>query len=82
MLEYNINLNIKLPSLQLNKLKCGIRNNTELNLNLSSNVIGDSNDQVSFLHKLILSDRQVLMLCKALANNSSANTTLCVTQLS
>ena len=82
MLEYNINLNIKLPSLQLNKLKCGIRNNTELNLNLSSNVTGDSNDQVSFLHKLILSDRQVLMLCKALANNSSANTTLCVTQLS
>ena len=82
MLEYNINLNIKLPSLQVNKLKCGIRNNTELNLNLSSNVIGDSNDQVSFLHKLILSDRQVLMLCKALANNSSANTTLCVTQLS
>ena len=82
MLEYNINLNIKLPSLQLNKLKCGIRNNTELNLNLSSNVIGDSNEQVSFLHKLILSDRQVLMLCKALANNSSANTTLCVTQLS
>ena len=82
MLEYNINLNIKLPSLQLNKLKCGIRNNTELNLNLSSNVIGDSNEQVSFLHKLILSDRQVLMLCKALANNSSPNTTLCVTQLS
>ena len=82
MLEYNINLNIKLPSLQLNKLKCGIRNNTELNLNLSSNVIGDSNDQASFLHKLILSDRQVLMLCKALANNSSANTTLCITQLS
>ena len=71
-----------MPSLQLNKLKCGIRNNTELNLNLSSNVIGDSNDQASFLHKLILSDRQVLMLCKALANNSSANTTLCVTQLS
>ena len=68
--------------MQLNKLKCGIRNDTELNLNLSSNVIGDSNDQASFLHKLILSDRQVLMLCKDLAINSAANTTVCITQLS
>ena len=71
-----------MPSLQLNKLKCGIRNDTELNLNLLSNVIGDSNDQASFLHKLILSDRQVLMLCKDLAINSSANTTVCIIQLS
>ena len=33
---------------QLNKLKSGTKNNTEVNLNYSSNVIGDFNDDVNF----------------------------------
>ena len=46
-------LNIKLPNLQLNKLKSGIENGTEVALNLSSNVIGNSNDETNFWYKLI-----------------------------
>ena len=41
---------------------------------MSSNIIGDSNDKNNFLHKLILTNTQVLKLCKAFANNSSAGT--------
>ena len=41
---------------------------------MSSNIIGDSNDKNNFLHKLILTNTQVLKFCKAFANNSSAST--------
>ena len=37
-------------------------------------MIGDCNDETNFPHKLLLIDRQVENLCKAFANNSSANT--------
>ena len=37
--------------LQLNKLKSKIKSGTEVTLNLSSNVVGDSKDETSFLHK-------------------------------
>ena len=37
-------LNAKLPISQLNKLKFGTKNGTEVTLNLSSNLTGDSND--------------------------------------
>ena len=37
-------LNEKLSNSQLNKLKSGIKNGAEVNLNLSSNLIGNSND--------------------------------------
>ena len=40
-----------MPTSQLNKLKCGIGNGTEVTLNLSSNLIGNSNDETNF-HKL------------------------------
>ena len=40
---------------QLNKLNSGIVNNTEVTLNLSWNVICDSNDKTNFLDKLLLS---------------------------
>ena len=49
MTEYS-SLNVKLPNSQLNKSKSGIRNVAELTLNLSSNVIGDSNDETNFPH--------------------------------
>ena len=58
MLRYNT-LNVGLSNSQLNKLKSGIKNGTEVNLNLSSNVIGYSNDGDNFLHKLLLTDTKV-----------------------
>ena len=67
---------------QRNKLKSGIQNGTEVTLNLSSNVILDSNNETYFPRKLLLTDTQVLRLCKAFANDSSAKTKLSKTQLS
>ena len=66
---------------QLNKLKSGIKNNTEVSLKISSNVIGDSNDENNFPRKLLLTNTKVSRLCKAFANNSSANIKLSKTQL-
>ena len=65
---------------QPNKLKSGIKNGKEVTSNLSSN--GYSNDGFNFPHKLLLSDRQVSRLCKAFANNLSANIISLKTQLS
>ena len=47
MNQYNI-LNVKRSNSQLNKLKSGIKNDTEVTLKLSSNVAGDSNDENNF----------------------------------
>ena len=58
---------------QLNKLRSGIKNGTEITLNLSWNVIGDSNDETNFPHKLLLTDKQVSKLCKAFSYNLSAH---------
>ena len=52
MNQYNT-LNVKLSNSQLTKLKCGIKNNTEVTLNHSSNIIGNSNDQNDFPRKLL-----------------------------
>ena len=46
------NLNIKLSNSQLNKLKSGINNGSQVTVNLSSNVVGDFNNETNFLHKL------------------------------
>ena len=45
-------------------------------------MIGNSSDKTNFPCKLILTDRQVSNLCKAFANNSSANKKLSKTQIS
>ena len=66
---------------QLNKFKFGIKNGTEVTLKISSNVVGDSNDENNFLHKLLLTNTQVSNLSKAFANNSTANIKLSKTQL-
>ena len=68
--RYNT-LTVKLSNSQLNKLKSGIKNGTEVTLKLLSNIVGDSNDENNFPHKLLLT--QVSKLCKAFANGSSAN---------
>ena len=59
--------------MQLNKLKSGIKNGTEVTLKIYSNVVGESNDENNFPHKLLLSNTQVSKLGKTFANNSSAN---------
>ena len=58
MTQYNT-LNVKLSNSQLNKLKSGIKNGTEVILKISSNVVGDSNDKNNFPHKLLLTNAQV-----------------------
>ena len=36
-------------------------------------MVGDSNDDINFANKLLLTDTQVSMICKASANSSSAH---------
>ena len=50
-------------------------------MNLSLNAAVESNDKTTFPHKLLLTDRHVLRLCKSFLNNSSANEKLSKTQL-
>ena len=64
MTQYGI-LNVKLSNLQFHKLKSGIKNNTEVTLKISSNVVGDSNDEDNFPHTLSLTNTQVSKLRKA-----------------
>ena len=79
MTQYN-SLNVKLSNSQLNKLKSAIKNETEVVLRLSSNMIGDN--ETNFPHKLLLTNRQVANLCKAFANQLSTDIKLSKTQLS
>ena len=50
-------------------------------MKISSNVVGDSNDQNNFPHKLLLTNTKVLRLRKTFANGLSANINLSKTQL-
>ena len=79
MTQYS-NLNVKLSNLQLNKFKSAIRDETEVVLRLSSNMIGDN--ETNFPHKLLLTNRQVANLHKAFANHSPTDIKLSKTQLS
>ena len=79
MTQYN-SLNLKLSNSQLNKLKSAIKNETEVVLRLSSNMIGDN--ETNFPHQLLLTNRQVANIRKAFANNSSIDIKLSKTQLS
>ena len=49
MTQYDILICLKLSNSQLNKLKSGIKNGTEVTLKVWFNVVGDSNDENSFL---------------------------------
>ena len=49
MNQYNT-LNVNLSNLQINKLKSGTKNNAEVTVKITSNVIGDSNDENSYPH--------------------------------
>ena len=79
MPQYNT-LKVILSNSQLNKLKPS-NFSTEVTLNLSLNVIGNSNDETNFPHELLLTNTQVSRIHKAFANNSSGNINLTKTQL-
>ena len=81
MTQYNT-LNVKFSNSQLNKLKSGIKNETKVTLNLSSNLIENSNDGTNFPYKFLLTDTPVSKICKAFINGSSANITFSKAQLS
>ena len=81
MTQYN-RLNVKLSNSQLNKLKSAIKNETDVVIRLSPNMIGDSNDETNFPHELLLTDRQVSSIRKAFSNNSSVDIKFSKTQLS
>ena len=72
MTQYN-SLNVKLSNSQLNKLKPAIKNETDVILRISSGMVGNSNDNIKFAHKLLLTDRQVANIRKAFANNLSTD---------
>ena len=78
-MQYN-SLNVKLSNSQLNKLKSAIKNQTEVVLRQSSNMIGDN--EANFPHKLLLTNRQVANLRKAFANYLSTDIKLSKTQIS
>ena len=79
MTQYN-SLNVKLSNSQLNKFKSAIKNESEVLLRLSSNMIGDN--ETNFPHKLLLTNRKVSNLHKAFSNYLSAGIKLSKTQLS
>ena len=56
MKQYN-SLNVKLSNSQINKLKSAIKNETEVVLKLSSNMISDN--ETNFPHQLLLTNTQV-----------------------
>ena len=69
----NNTLNVKLCNCKLNKLISGIKNGTKVTLHLSSNLIGNSNDETNFPHKLVLTDTQVSKVRKVFTNGLSAD---------
>ena len=79
MTQFN-SLNVKLSDSQLNKLKSAIKNESEIVLRLSPNMIGDN--ETNFPNELLLTNRQVSNLLKSFANNSSADIKLSKSQLS
>ena len=64
MVQYNT-LNVKLFNSQLNKLKSEIKNSTDITLKISSNDVGDSNDENNIPDKFLLTNSRVSKLRKA-----------------
>ena len=80
MTQYN-SLNVKLSNSQLNKLKSATKNETDVILRLSSNMIGNSDDEANFPYRLLLTNRQVAILRKVFANYASTDIKLSKAQL-
>ena len=60
MTKYN-SLNVKLSNSQLNKIKSGIKNATKVVLRLSSNMVGNSDDNTIFSDKLYITEFQIFV---------------------
>ena len=81
MTQYN-SLNVKLSNSQLSKLKSAIKNEIDVVLRLSSNMIGNSDDNINCPHELLSTNRQISNFRKAFAKNTSTDIKLSKTQLS
>ena len=79
MIQYNT-LNVKLSDSQLNKLKLGIKDGTEVTLKISSSIVDDSNGKNNFLQEFLFTNTQDLRLRKAFPNSYLANIKLSKTQ--
>ena len=66
----------------LKNKKSAIKNETDVILRLSSNIIGNSDDETNFPHKLLLTNRQVANIRKAFTNHTSTDIKLSKAQLS
>ena len=82
MTQYN-SVKIKLSNSQFDKLNSATTKNQNYrsNLKLSSNIIGNSNDETNFPHELLLTDGQVARLRKDSVNNSPTNKKSSKTQI-
>ena len=54
-------------------MKSGIKHDTEITFKLSSNAVGDSDNEETFPHKLLLTNTQVSKLGQTFVNYSPAN---------
>ena len=81
MTQYN-SLNVKLSNSQLNKLKSSIKNEIDIVLRISSNMVSNANDNTNFPHELLLTKRQAANIRKAFAKNPSTDIKLSKNQLS
>ena len=81
MTQYN-SLNVNLSNSQIIKLKSAIKNETDVVLRLSSNMIGNSDDNTNFPHELLSTNRQVSNLRKTFSKNTSTDIKLSNSQLS
>ena len=79
MIKYDT-LNVKLSNSKFNKLKSRIKVSTKVNWNLSSNLIGTSNDEIKLPYTW--TDTHVSRSCKAFSNGPPANIIFSKTQLS
>ena len=75
-------VNVKLSTFQLNKWKPAIKNENDVVMRLSLNMIGDSNEKADFSRELLLTNRQVSSIHKTIANNSSVDIKFSKAQLS
>ena len=60
MTQHN-SLNVKLSNSQLNKIKSAIKNATKVVLRLSSNMVGNADDNTIFLDKLYITQLQIFV---------------------
>ena len=73
MIQYST-LNVKLSNSQLNTCpEPGMKNGSQVTINLLSNIIGDANEESNFLHKFLLTNTQVSKIFKTFVNGLTTN---------